>query len=78
MKLKIKCNGDPQSAVVVNAATDEIVENVVGVEISLTPFEVGAALILKCVELDLDNIEAEEIERRDTQGNERGSGTSDD
>ena len=78
MKLKIKCDGSPQSAVVVNAATDEVVENVLGVEISLTPFEIEAAVIIKNIEIDLDNIEAQELNTGDTQRDDAGGGTPDD
>jgi hypothetical protein len=79
MKLKIKCNGNPQSAIVVNAATDEPIENVLAVEISLSPFSIEAAVILKNVELDLDNIETEELNTGDdTQRDDRRGGTPDD
>ena len=78
MRLKIKCNGDPQSAVVVNAATDEIVNDVLGVEISMTPFDVEAAIILKNVELDLDNIETEAIDVNDTSRDDGKAGNPDD
>ena len=67
MKLKIKCNGTPQSAIVVNAATDEPIENVLAAEISLSPFSIEAVIIVKNIELDLDNIEAEELSTSDTQ-----------
>ena len=72
MKLKIKCDGNPQNAVVVNAATDEIVENVLAVELSLSPFEIEAAIVIKNMELDLDNIEAEELNAGDTTRNDGG------
>ena len=78
MKLKIKCNGSAESAVVVNAATDEIVDNVLGVELSLTPFQVEAVLLIKDVELDLDNIEAQEVNIDKPTWNDRGAGTPDD
>tara|TARA_R100000008_G_scaffold32996_1_gene18560 strand:+ start:673 stop:909 length:237 start_codon:yes stop_codon:yes gene_type:complete len=78
MRLKIKCNGDPKSAVVVNAATDEIVNDVLGVEISMSPFDVEAAIILKNVELELDNIEAEALNVNDTSRDDGEAGTPDD
>ena len=78
MKLKIKCDGNPQSAVVVNAATDEVVENVLAVELSLSPFEIEAAIVIKNMELDLGNIEAEELNAGDTTRNDGGRGSSDD
>ena len=78
MRLKIKCNGDPQSAVVVNAATDEIVNNVLGSEISVSPFDVEAVILLKNVELDLDNIETEAIDVNDTSRDDGEAGTPDD
>ena len=78
MKLKIKCNGSAESAVVVNAATDEIVDNVLGVELSLTPFQVEAVLLIKDVELDLDNIEAQEVNIDHATSSDRGAGPPDD
>jgi hypothetical protein len=77
MKLKIKCDGSPQSAVVVNAATDEVVEGIMGVEISLSPFEAVAAIVVKNIEIDLDNIEVEEIDQGDTSRDDGGRGTPD-
>jgi hypothetical protein len=78
MKLKIKCDGNPQNAVVVNAETDEIVDNILGVELSLTPFEIEAAIIVKNIEVDLDNIEAEELKTGDTSRDDGRGGTPDD
>ena len=63
---------------VVNAATDEIVDNVLGVELSLTPFQVEAVLLIKDVELDLVNIEAPDVNIDNTTWNDRGAGTPDD
>jgi hypothetical protein len=77
MKLKIKCDGSPQSAVVVNAETDEVVDNVLAVEISLSPFEIEAAIIIKNIEIDLDNIETQELYTGDTQRNDGSGGTPD-
>jgi hypothetical protein len=78
MKLKIKCDGNPQSAVVVDAATNEVVENVLAVEVSLSLFEIEAAIIIKDIAVDLDNIVAEELSASDTEGNDRGRGNPDD
>jgi len=79
MKLKIKCDGSPQSAVVVDAQTGEAVENVIGVEMSLSAFEIEAVIILKNIELDLDNIEAEELNTGDNTTRDDGrGGTPDD
>ena len=78
MKLKIKCDGNPQNAVVVNAKTDEVVENILAVEVSLTPFEVEAALVIKNIELDLENIEAEEFNTSDTPRDDGRGGNPDD
>jgi hypothetical protein len=78
MKLKIKCDGSPQNVVVVNAATGEVVENVLAVEISLSPFNIEAAIIIRDMEVDLDNIEAEELRTGDTEGNDGDGGTPDD
>ena len=72
MKLKIKCDGNPQNAVVVNAATDEVVENVLAVELSHSPFEIEAAIVIKNMELDLENIEAEELNTGDTSRDDGG------
>jgi len=62
----------------VNAATDEIVNDVLGVEISMSPFDVEAAIILKNVELELDNIEAEALNVNDTSRDDGEAGTPDD
>ena len=61
-----------------NAATDEIVNDVLGVEISMSPFDVEAAIILKNVELELDNIEAEALNVNDTSRDDGEAGTPDD
>ena len=78
MKLKIKSHGNAESVVVVNAATDEIVDNILGVELSITPFEVEAVLLIKEVELDLDDIEAQEIKIDNTARNDRAASNPDD
>ena len=61
----------------VNAATDEVVEGIMGVEISLSPFEAVAAIVIKDIEIDLDNIEAGEIDQSDTSWDDGGGGTPD-
>jgi hypothetical protein len=78
MKLKIKCDGNPQNAVVVNAATGEVVENVLAVEISLSLFNIEAAIVIKDMEVDLDNIEAEELNTSDTAWDDGSGGTPND
>gem|GEM_PF-6105539 len=62
----------------VDAATDRVVENVLGVEISLNPFNVEAAIVIKDIELDLEGIEAEVIDDIDTSWDDGGTGTPDD
>ena len=62
----------------VDAATGEVVENIMGVEISLSPFEVVAAIVVKNVEIDLDNIEVREAGESDTSRDDGGRGTPDD
>lgn len=61
-----------------DAATDRVVENVLGVEISLNPFNVEAAIVIKDIELDLEGIEAEVIDDIDTSWDDGGTGTPDD
>ena len=61
----------------VNAATDEVVEGIMGVEISLSPFEAVAAIVIKDIEIDLDNIETQELYTGDTQRNDGSGGTPD-
>ena len=62
----------------VNAATDEIIENVLGVEMSITPFEAEAVLLIKDFELDLNDIQAEEVKIDNTARDDRGAGNPED
>jgi hypothetical protein len=77
MKLKIKCNGTPETVQIVNAETDEPVENIMGIDIAINAFEVETALFIKDVEIDMDNIEVTEIVKSDTTGNDREAGSPD-
>jgi hypothetical protein len=70
MKLKVICDGDPSTAKIVNAETNEELENVVGVEVSIDAFNVETAILIRDVAVDLNNLEGQEIRYSDSTGND--------
>ncbi len=78
MKLKIVADGqNPEATKIVNSDTGELIENVVGVEVSLDALGVEVAIIMNDVELEIDNLEVTEVKDSDTEGDGRGGGDSD-
>ena len=70
MKLKVICDGDPSTAKIVHAETNEQVENVVSVEVSIAAFNVETAILIRDVAVDLNNLEGQEIRYSDSTGND--------
>ena len=77
MKLKVICDGDPSTAKIVNADTNEEVENVVGVEVSIDAFNVETAILIRDIAVDLKNLEGQEIRYSDSTGNDGSRSNSD-
>tara|TARA_R100000306_G_C4253270_1_gene81506 strand:+ start:246 stop:485 length:240 start_codon:yes stop_codon:yes gene_type:complete len=69
MKLKIVSEGTGPTTQVVNAETGEVVENVMGLEISMDAFTLEAAILIRDPELSIDNIEVQEVRQGDPTGN---------
>ena len=68
MKLKIVSEGTGATTKVVSAETGELVENVMGLEISMDAFNLEAVLVIRDPHLSLENIEAQEIKQGDSTG----------
>ena len=78
MKLKIVADGqNPEATKIVNSDTGELIENVVGVEVSLDALGVEVAIIMNDVELEIDNLEVTEVRDSDTEGDGRDGCDSD-
>ena len=77
MKLKVIANGEnPAATKVVDCETGEMLEDVLGVEISLDCMGVEAVLIMRGIDLEIDNLEVMEVVS-DTEGDGRDGGDSD-
>ena len=63
MKLKIVSEGTGATTKVVSAETGELVENVMGLEISMDAFNLDAVIVIRDPHLSLENIETQEINR---------------
>ena len=61
MKLKIVSDGTAQNTKIMNAETDEEIDNVINLEVSIDPFNVEAAFLVRNPELSLTNINAREV-----------------
>ena len=68
MKLKIVSEGTGATTKVVNAETGELVENVMGLEISMDAFNLEAVLVIRDPHLSLENISTQEIKQGDSTG----------
>ena len=77
MKLKIVSEGTARTTRVVNAETDEEVENIVGLELSMDAFNVEAAVVVRDPHLSIDNLEAQEIRQGDSAGHDGATGNPD-
>ena len=62
MKLKIVSDGTAPNTKIVNAETDEEIENVINLEVSIDAFNVEAAFLVSNPELSLHQIQAQEIQ----------------
>lgn len=75
MRLKIIADGkNPAATKIVNVETNEMLEGVLGVEISIDHDNVEAALIMSGLDIEVDNLEVSEV---DTEGDGRDGGDSD-
>ena len=66
MKLKIVSEGTGATTKVVSAETGELVENVMGLEISMDAFNLDAVIVIRDPHLSLENIETQEIKQGDS------------
>ena len=70
MKLKIVSEGTGATTKVVNAETGELVENVMGLEISMDAFNLDAVIVIRDPHLSLENISTQEIKQGDSTGHD--------
>ena len=68
MKLKIVSEGTGATTKVVSAETGELVENVMGLEISMDAFNLDAVIVIRDPHLSLENISTQEIKQGDSTG----------
>ena len=68
MKLKIVSEGTGPTTKVVSVETGEVVENVIGLEISMDAFNLDAVIVIRDPHLSLENIETQEIKQGDSTG----------
>ena len=68
MKLKILSEGTGATTKVVSAETGELVENVMGLEISMDAFNLDAVIVIRDPHLSLENISTQEIKQGDSTG----------
>ena len=66
MKLKIVSDGTIESTKIVNAETNEIVDDILNLEISMDAFHIQAAFLINNPALSIDNIEAQGVQVNDT------------
>jgi len=79
MKLKIVSDGTALNTKIVNAETDEELEDVLNLEVSVDSFNVTAAFLVANPKLSMTNVEAREVQVGDnTIQYDGGTGTSDD
>jgi len=77
MRLKIIADGkNPAATKIVNTETGEMLQDVVGVEISIDYSRVEAAIIMNGVDLEINNLEPMEVIDSDTEGDGRNGGDS--
>ena len=70
MKLKILSEGTGATTKIVNAETGELVENVMGLEISMDAFNLEAVIVIRDPYLSLENISTQEIKQGDSTGDD--------
>ena len=78
MKLKIVSDGTAENTHIINAETEEELENVINLEVSMDAFNIEAAFLVRNPELSLTNIDAQEVHVGDnTIQYDGGASTSD-
>ena len=70
MKLKIISEGTGSTTRIVNAETGEEVEDIIALELSIDPFNVEAAMIVRSPHLAIDNLPTREIREGDSERND--------
>ena len=79
MKLKIVSDGTAENTHIMNAETEEEIENIINLEVSMDAFNIEAAFLVRNPELSLTNIDAQEVQVGDnTIQYDGGTSTSDD
>ena len=79
MKLKIVSDGTSENTHVLNAETNEELEDIINLEVSIDSFHVEAAFLVKNPELALMDVNAREVQVGDnTIQYDGGTSTSDD
>ena len=79
MKLKIGADGTAENTHIMNAETEEEIDNIINLEVSMDAFNVEAAFLVRNPELSLTNIDAQEVQVGDnTIQYDGGTSTSDD
>ena len=66
MKLKIVSDGKIENTQIVNAETNEVLEDVINLEISMDAFHIEAAFLVNNPQLSIEGIEAQEVQVNDT------------
>ena len=66
MKLKIVSDGKIENTQIVNAETNEVLEDIINLEISMDAFHIEAAFLVNNPQLSLEGIEAQEVQVNDT------------
>ena len=78
MKLKIIADGkNPAQTKIVDVESGEMLEDVLGVEISIHAMGIEAAIVMSAVDLEIEILEAREVDPSDTEGDGRDGGDSD-
>ena len=62
MKLKIVSDGTAENTRVMNAETEEEIENIINLEVSMDAFNIEEAFLIRNPELSLSNIDAQEVQ----------------
>tara|TARA_R100000808_G_scaffold23947_1_gene53986 strand:- start:31559 stop:31798 length:240 start_codon:yes stop_codon:yes gene_type:complete len=61
MKVKIISDGTSENTKIVNAETEEEIEDIIHVEVSIDAFNVEAAFLVKNPKLEMQNVSAQEV-----------------
>ena len=78
MKLKIISEGVEGSTKVVNEETGEEVENILNVEVSMSPFNIEAAILIRDPHISISNLDTEEFKESDSTRHDGGTSDPDD